>query len=287
MAAWPLSYSVIYQHCLVVLFSPGKFACYRLTDFSRNELLEKQLNTQQFEQHWLFNKQLVGWHNGRAYAYDTLQHAWQRAAQPLPFDKQTKIYEDERFACSMVCAGEFGGLLYFYDKQTGRTHYVEATCGTSVWKQDGRYRVLASLAHMSGSARSGIIAAPETLPEVATPPVAAQSWEYTFANSIPNPAVQRVFAYYGLTMLGGLRWQSQTMYLVSWRDATFLATLADGQMVVVDPLFSSSLGHTGLTTPYGVNLALTALLHYKGRQEREAACLVTNGEQLTKIEWGK
>ncbi|PJJ53184.1 hypothetical protein [Hymenobacter chitinivorans] len=42
-AEYPASYSVIYRHCLVVLVAPGKFACYRLQDLRRNELLEQQL----------------------------------------------------------------------------------------------------------------------------------------------------------------------------------------------------------------------------------------------------
>lgn len=287
-AALPLSYSVVYRHCLVVLFSPGKFACYRLTDLSRDEPLEQQLNAdQRFEQHATLNQQLVGWRNHQAYAYDTTHRAWHPLAQPLPFHEQDKLFEDERFVCSMSCMGEFGGRVRFYDKQTHRTHYVNATCGTSVWKQDGQYRLLASLAHMTGSARSAIIPAPEALPSATTPRAAVQDWQYASDSSVSNPAAQRVFGFHGLTMLGGMRWQNQTLYVVSWRGATFLATVAGEQITIVHPLFNSSLGHTGQTTGYGTDLSITSLLGYKGRHEREVTCLLTNGKQVTKIAWGR
>ncbi|PJJ53183.1 hypothetical protein [Hymenobacter chitinivorans] len=87
------------------------------------------------------------------------------------------------------------GFLYFYDKQTHRTHYADATCGTLVWKQDGQYHVLASLAHMMGSAGSAVIPAPEKLPLVSVPRIAAQDGQYSFPSSVPNPAVHRVFPY--------------------------------------------------------------------------------------------
>lgn len=282
----PLSYSVVYRKCLVALFAPGSFACFRLTDFSRNTELEQQLNTQKFEQHWSLNQQLIALRQGQAYRYDTAQVVWLRYTGPLPFAERTKVFEDERFMATMDCHGEFGGHLYFFDKQTKQTHYTTATCATAVWKENGNYHVLASLDHMFGSAGSGIIPAPEKLPRFPTSLKAAQDWQYSFPTSKPNPAVQRVFRYHGITMLGGFRWHNQTLYLLQWHHATLLATVAGKHITVVDPLFSNSLKSSqAITTEYGPNLILTTLPQYKARQYLETGCLLLYNKDVINVEW--
>ena len=47
--SFPISFSVIYKENIVSLFESGIFVCYKLSDFSRNEKLEKVLNTKRFQ----------------------------------------------------------------------------------------------------------------------------------------------------------------------------------------------------------------------------------------------
>ena len=285
---YPLSYSVIYRECLVVLFEPGHFACFRLQGLARDEALERQLNSRKFSHHWLLDGQLVGRSEGRHYVFDLAKHTWQPYQQPVPFGEAPKLFEDKRYLVYADCQGEFGGNAYFFNRQTHQTHRVAATCATTVWQEQGKYRLLVSLGHMMGRAGCAAILDVEALPLASAPVNARQDWQYTFANSLPNPAVRPVFRLSGLQAFGGFRWQDQTLYYVRWRNATFLATIAKDRVTVVDPLFGSFLyTHRPVTTSYGPRLALTNLDFYGLGGTREVAALLLQGAQLTKIAWGE
>ncbi|GAB3574359.1 hypothetical protein GCM10027345_08150 [Hymenobacter daeguensis] len=283
--ARPLGTSIIYQHHLVALFAPGSFACFRLTDFSRNKQLEGQLNTLSFEQHWTLNQQLIGWHQGAAYRFDTLSRNWQPYHGPMPFARKAKLFEDERFVCTTDCQGEFGGHVYFFDKRTGRTHYTTATCATAIWKQNGKYHLLASL---PSNTKSGIVLAPEQLPLISQKLNPAHSWEYSDLPSLePDPFMQRRF-FYWLTMLGCFQWHQQQLYLVTWRETTFLATIDHDIITVVDPLFVHSLENfSPSSVKYGSDLTFISLPHYEKGTYEESSCLLAQGNIVTMIEWGK
>ncbi len=136
-----------------------------------------------------------------------------------------------------------------------------------------------------GSAAQAAIDDPEQLPLVAVPNDDHTSWEYTFTK--PEKGVVRLFDYYGLQLFGGFRWQNQTVYLTHWRRTTFLATIANKRLTIVDPLFNDGLyTHEPVTTAYGPNLALTNLDFYGLGGSDEVATLLWQGAQLTKIEWG-
>lgn len=283
--AHPLCTSVIYQQHLVALFAPGSFACFRLSDFSRNKLLETQLNALSFKQHWVLNQQLIGWRQGSAYRFDTLQQKWQRYNGPMPFDRKAKLFEDERFVCTTDCQGEFGGHVYFFDKRTGQTHYTTATCASTVWKEHGKYHLLASL---MGNAKSGTILSPEKLPLISQKPNPAQSWEYVgLPGLVPDPLVQRRF-FYWLAITGCFQWQQQQLYLITWRETTFLATIDHSIITAVDPLFIQPLqNHNSITVAYAPDLTLVNLPHYQKGAYEEAACLLMQGFLITKVEWGE
>ena len=283
----PACYSVVYQRCLVALFTTGNFGCFKLSDFSRDTLLEEQLNTFSFERHWTLNQQLIGWREGQAFSFDTLKRTWQSYPQPLPFASRLKVFEDERFVCTMDCQGEFGGYIYFFDRKTQRTHYTNATCATTVWKEAGQYHLLSSLAHMYGSAGSAIIAAPDKLPLVTQKLDPTRDWQYHFATSKPNRAVKSVFHYNGLTISGSFQWHSQTLYIVNRYPVTFLANIIDNSIYIVDPLFVKYLSpNNTITNAFAPNSALVNFSHYESRKYSEECCLLFQDQHVTKIEWG-
>jgi hypothetical protein len=283
---YPVSYSVVFQGHLVALFKTGKFGCYQLSDLAANEELERQLNTKTWQRHWLIESQLVAQSGKRYFAFDPQTCIWHPYKQPVPFGKQPKLYEDARYLVYADCQGEFGGTAYFYNKQTKETHRVGATCANSVWQEKGQYRMLASLGHMMGGADASIIIDPELLPlaSATTKKRALIVAEDTSAakNILP------LFDFYGLQLFGALRYQHQTLYLMHWRSTTFLATIAEQQITIVDPLFANSLyTHNPVTTSYGSELALTNLDFYGLGGSSEVAALLWQGQRLIKIEWGK
>jgi hypothetical protein len=284
---FPLANSIVYQNHLITLFSPGRFACFQLPDLKRDTKLEQQLNGQLFERHQTFNNQLIGWSKGKVYYFDTSRQAWQPYAAELPFNQWPKLFEDEHYVCTRDCHGEFGGTLYFFDKLTKRITRTDATCATTVWKQDGHYQVLTSLAHMLGSAKRGAIQAPELLAPAPTLRNPFKTWEYDGTDVLPDRTVQRVFDFSMVLMPGAFRWQNQTFYLVDWRNATFVATVAGNQITIVDPLFNNSLeARYAVTTTYPDNTTLTTIPRFYA-QGREAACLLIQNGVALQVEWSK
>lgn len=283
---YPVSYSVLYQQRLVALFRGGNFGCFRLIDFTRDLQLEAQLNTHQWQRHWLIDEQLVALRKGQYYAFDQARRMWMPYKKPVPFGTAPKLFEDAHYLVYADCQGEFGGRVYFFNKQTHLTHRANATCATSVWSENGRYRVLASLAHGLLSGRSAVIPNPELLPLTSAPEDDRSDWQYDF--TLPEKGVVPVFDYNGLQLFGGFRWQGQTVYLTHWRNATFLATIVDKRLTIIDPLMSDGLyTHQPVTTSYGPALALTNLDFYGLGGSNEVATLLWQGQQLTKIEWGE
>lgn len=65
--------------------------------------------------------------------------------------KHPFFYEDDEFYVYPGCAGEFGGSIFFRDKQNGKTYSYFATCPLQVLKQDATYIICNSMDHMYGS----------------------------------------------------------------------------------------------------------------------------------------
>lgn len=216
---YPVSYSVVFKERLVALFKNGKFGCYQLADLKPDTQLEKQLNVGSWKRHWLIDGQLVAQNNKGYFAYQAASRTWQAYKQPVPFGRQPKLYEDNRYLAYADCNGEFGGTAYFYNKQTGQTHRANATCANSIWQEAGQYRLLVSLGHMMGSASSATIADPDALSLLADKQKSEGNWQYSFRPA--EKGINSVFHFYGLLLFGAVRYQSQTLYLMHWRALLF------------------------------------------------------------------
>jgi len=281
---YPVSYSVIYENRLVSLFEPGQFACLSIDKLKRDINYEKKLNTKQFDYHWLLGGQLVALSKGIYYWFDT-KAGWRLYAEPVPFGKQPKFYEDDRYVAYSTCRGEFGGTLYFHDKQTRLTHFSPYVCARSVIRQSDGYYVLASLGHGVGSADLSLIKNPSELPilkrvnKYDTPEA-----DSTQLADVVKPTV--LFDKLAVEFFAGFMFNSRLTYVVSWFGRTFLAEVFDDTIFIKDPLGNNNMDtHEPVTTSYGPNLTLINLGFYMVGGEREISCLLFKRNQLVKIDW--
>ena len=282
-ASFPLSFSVIYRGNLVTLFEPGYFACFQLPGLTRNRELEQQLNTQKFAYHWVLDKQLVALAAGRYVAF-TENNGWQPYTKPMPLSRQPKLFEDERYVVCLTCNGEFGGEVYFYDKQQQRYYLASATCPVAVLKRGGKYLVLSSLGHMSGFSELQQIDNPAELTRWVGKSKPQDRDPASFYGTKLNRG-KSLFAYSGLLILSGFTLNQQDLYLVSWRNTTFLATWHDDTFWAVDPLFYNDIY---ASDPVTVNYGSSGVLVNIDSSERvETSCLLFVGEQAIKINWSK
>ncbi|MBO0357875.1 hypothetical protein J0X19_07960 [Hymenobacter sp. BT186] len=280
-APYPLSFSVVYQGNLIALFQPGRFACYRLPELTRNLVLEKQLNTRKFAYHWVLNGRLVGLSGGRCLVFSE-NTGWQPYAGPMPLGKQPKLFEDARYIVCAKCNGEWGGEVYFYDKQKQLYYLAEATCPAAVMERDGKYFVLSSLAHMMGSADMQQIDDPAQLTRWLGK-IKPQDRDFGRTYGAELSHGKPLFAYRGLLLLSGFSLHQQAVYLVNWRDTAFLATWKDGIFYAVDPLFHDDLyANNPVTTAYDSGVIL---MNIDSSEEVETSCLLIIDNQIVKINW--
>lgn len=281
---YPVDYSVVYQNRLISLFDSTGFVCLSVNSLQRDRAYERKLNTKRFDYHWLLNGQLVGL-SGTTYYQFNQSLGWRQYAGPVPMKKQPKLYEDENYIAYSTCRGEFGGVLYFFDKRTGLTHFVESTCARSVIRQSKGYYILSSLGHMMGSASLIRLGNPSALPVFKR----LKKYGIPEADSsglanVVKPAV--VFSKHSTQFFAGFLRDDTLNYVVNWGQRTFLAEVRADTLVIRDPLFNSDLyTHEPITTTYGPDLTVVNMDFYGIAREREIACLLFKKGQVVKVSW--
>lgn len=82
---------------------------------------------------------------------------------PDPVIHYGLLYKDEKYEVWKSCSGEWGGTVYFKNRQSGVIHYAIATCPVSANKINGKYYVSNSLAHLLASSEILEISNPESM----------------------------------------------------------------------------------------------------------------------------
>lgn len=283
---YPISYSVIYQDKLVSLFEPGTFVCHSIPTLSRDTEFERRVNTKKFQYHWLLDNKLVGISDGKYYFLNQ-DNVWVAYTVSVPFTRQPKLFEDNDYISFCDCHGEWGGTVYFYNKTTKKTYFTEATCANSILKKENEYLVLSHLGHGGGSTELKAISYPDKLSSIdlknANRTFQGQALGYTDSSK----ATKKNFDYYNIQIFSSFVLQGRTIYLVNWRDETFLAEIINNTIEIVNPLFNREVyTHDPVTTNYD-NTILMNLDFYGIAREREVSCIIIKDNQLIKLDWNE
>lgn len=94
---------------------------------------------------------------------DTNKNIVDELKQIHNFDQPGFLYGDQKYEVWKSCSGEWGGTVYFKNKQTQVIHYAIASCPVSVNKIDGKYYVSNSSNHMIGNSDILEITDPEKM----------------------------------------------------------------------------------------------------------------------------
>jgi hypothetical protein len=286
---FPLSFSVIYKDRIISLFEPGKFACYDLS-MNRDLELEKKLNKMTFKYHWIIDNKLVAKSGGTLYTWND-DNEWESFQKKNPMNKQPKLFEDDRFIVYFQCQGEFGGTIYFYDKQSKNVHITEATCPNSVLKQNGKYLVLSTLGHMMGSVDLKSIENPTMLPRLKDIKKSklSEMQKYNIGYADSSNYAKNVFEYYDMLAFSSFVKDDKVVYWVHWKNFNFLAEINNNVISIVDPLFMNDeiYTHNPVTTMYNNGLVFINLDFYGIGGEREVSFILVEKDRITKVDWGQ
>ena len=283
---YPISYSVIYKDRLITLFEQGSFICQSTSTFERDTEFEKLLNTRKFQYHWLLDNKLVGLSHKKYYFLNN-ENIWVAYKNDVPFSNQPKLFEDYTYISFCDCHGEWGGTIYFYNKQTKKTHFTEATCANSIIKRDNKYYVLSKLGHMMGSSDLEEIANPDNLPTVelknANKTFQGQALGYADTSKV----AKSVFNYYEIQIFASFVCDDRTLYLINWRDETFLAEIENSVIKIVNPLFNKEFyTHNPVSMTYD-KTSLINFDFYGIAGDREVYCIIIKDGKLTKLDWNQ
>ena len=283
---FPISFSVIYQDRLVSLFEPGVFVCHSITSLGRDIEFENKINTREFKYHWLVEDNLVGFSDDRYYIFEP-DNGWSEYDLPLPIKEQPVLFDDDSYICFRDCFGEWGGTIYFYDKRTRKIHYTEATCANSVLKDNNNYFVLSHLGHMVGITKLKEIADPAELPVADPESINKTVDEQALGYTDKSKASQVIFDYHGIQIFSSFIYDRRTVYMVYWRDATFLAEIEGDRIKIVNPLFNGGLyTHDPVTRSYGDAILMNLDFYGIGRY-REISGIIIQNNKLIKFDWNQ
>ncbi|MBN8699579.1 MAG: hypothetical protein J0L54_08190 [Chitinophagales bacterium] len=283
---YPVAYSLIFQDNLIALFEPGNFVCYKIPSLERNSDLERKLNTRKFKYQWLLGNNLIAQSDNQTYVLDA-DFKWEASNIINPLKNQPKLFEDDKYIIFFDCHGEWGGTVYFFNKNTQKTYFTEATCANTITKRDGKYFVLSKLGHMSGSSELKVIENPDNLTIVDFNKTNKTFQGQALGYSDTSKHAKVIFDFYDLQTFSSIPFADKTLYLVNWRQRTFLAEIIDSTISIVNPLFNDDLyTHRPVTTLYDKR-ALMNLDFYGIAGEREVTSLIVEGNKLIRIDWNE
>lgn len=308
---YPLSYSVIYSGRLISLFEPGTFRCYTFPDLKRDLEYENIINKKIFSYHWILDNKLVAGSENK-YFFLSEDNTWQPYSAPVPIKrKSTEIYdfkdrdsvsrhvehydnnkskyfEDENYLVFSDCYGEFGGTVYFYNKQLKKVFYTEATCVCNVYKSDNKYMVLSELGHGSGSCELKEISNPQKLSEISLGNIESYYKGQAIGYKDKSGQAKVVFDYYNVQVYSSFNYKGRLIYLLDWagNENLQLAELKNNTFeILTPPLFDKEVYiHSPLTTNHDGTILINHG-HYMTALDREVSCIIIRDGLITIINW--
>ena len=285
---FPVSYSIIYQNRLVSLFESGQFVCHSIPSMQRDLLFEKKINTKKFDYHWVIGDKLVGISQEK-YFYLNSKDKWVNYRESIPLKNQPKLFEDSLYISFNYCSGEFGGVVYFYNKLTKKIFYTGATCSNTVYKKGGKYYVLSELGHEFGSTYLIEIPNPDQLTMTDIEAI-HKNLRSTTAYLDKSNVPKNVFSFSEIGFHSTFNYKGRNVYLVYLPrlNRTFLAEVENNTIKVINPLFNSCnlIVHNPVTTLYPNTILINGSYWRIGR-DREVSCVLIRDDEFIMIDWNE
>lgn len=143
----------------------NEFERYLLIFNSAGNIISKTKFPERFEQQFYYDLKiqndsliLIDYQHETPYFFNEKFNKWDPLKNFVP-----TIYEDENYKLTSVCYGEFGGLIYFHEKNSDKIFQADATCFKSINKLKETYFVTNYLAHGLGQSNVVSVTNPKGL----------------------------------------------------------------------------------------------------------------------------
>lgn len=238
---WITHYYQGIYYCLTV---NKQFIC--LNDkFEVDSIITNSINTQNFDYAYLAGDTLVAvtspWDILRKSYFLNSNFQWQSQTKESSSDP---FYEDDNFLVSTCCNGEFGGAVFFMEKQNNRVFSLPATCATIINKLGDFYFLTISLAHGQGSTEVLKIEDPTQLYELTEDSLKNNChWWYDkdYGNEEFLEGTQKMLDTLGLLTLTSFIFQNKLYHICTDFKSTYIAKIQDNKLIWVDSLSEKAL----------------------------------------------
>ncbi|WP_298529478.1 hypothetical protein [uncultured Christiangramia sp.] len=284
---FPKSFSTIYKDNLISLFDNGKFVCHNLKDNSRNEELENNLNAKRFKYHWVVDGKLFARTKSILFSnlYRWNGQNWENSDIKIPVKNQPILFSDENYIIYRECDGEFGGTIFFYNRQSKNTFYTESTCANTVWKENGQYLILSHLGHMQGTSEIKKIDNPTRLAKASRNQLRNSQGDLGYQDE--SNAFSNELELYGIQFFSTFKLEDRRLYLVNLNENTFLAEMDGKEIKIVNPLLNNDkYTHDPITKTYG-DYKLINMDFYHTAKKREVTLMIIKDGKVTLLDWNE
>lgn len=146
-----LKKTVIYSDYIISMGKYGGFACLDYNTLKFDESFTNKLNSDFFTNIACYNDTLFAEKFDEIFYWSKKDNSWVKYDNRLPVKFFDIIYQDDRYIFYPIDGGEWGSLLYIYDKAKNVTKGVTTpSCTNAIVKTDGKYLISGSTMHMIG-----------------------------------------------------------------------------------------------------------------------------------------
>lgn len=163
------------------------------------------------------------------------------------------IYEDNEFIVRSCCRGEFGGAIFFKEKQTGKYYSCRATCLNGIQKLNGSFYITSSLPHASGFARVIKIDNPRNLYEIKRKSQLKDCAWYDIYPENPSDEVTHPKGYdkgyqvlldtMDIHIVGAFSHKKQIYHIFSDENNTYIGYIKNKKFIAIDTLIDKVAWH--------------------------------------------
>jgi len=163
------------------------------------------------------------------------------------------FYEDDKYLAYECCVGEYGGALFFTNKQTKRVYSCPATCARNINKFDGSYYVTISLTHLEGSTKILKIDDPSKLYELTVDSMKTYCnwWTQLTSEKGHNNGgkyskfeigTKKILDTIGVLTMTSFVYNNNLYHInTDRRNRTFISKIQGDSLLLIDSIFNQSL----------------------------------------------
>lgn len=156
------------------------------------------------------------------------------------------FFEDDNYLVRKSCSGEWGGTIWFKNKNTSIEYSCEATCPVIVHKVDGKYIVTSTLAHMAGFSKVIEIENPDSM-EVFKLPKPRQKKRkrklYYIGDNESNSktGTKTLVDSVGVFTIATFPLEGELFHVVTDFQKTFITKIEHNKFVTIDTISNTSI----------------------------------------------